>query len=749
MAIKPETAARYHAAGLSVLPAIKAKKRPAIGSWKKWSERLPTDLEVEVWFSNGHDGVCIVAGAVSGNLECIDFDCKAEAYPAWAQKVDAALLNTLVIEKTPSGGKHVLYRSEGKIQGNQKLAQGVRNDKLSTLIETRGEAGLFLCAPTPGYELEQGDFEHLPLISAEARESLLSAARELNEHVADLKPQSPTRGESGAFLTRPGDDFANRGDMRPILLSHGWQFSGHNPDGNELWTRPGKDPRLGHSATLKGGVFFPFSSNASPFEPGRGYNAYQVYALLEHNNDFKAATAALLEKGYGSKEDPCAGVDLSGLLSDCRADGNTQSAPVEEDDTDEPKEDIADPGPIPHELCEIPGFVAELQGYMMRTAPYPNKALAFAGAFAMLAHLSGRKFIDEFGTRPNVYVLSLAASGTGKQHPRSVNVSLAALKGFATEMGDYFASGEGLEDSFLKSPTLFWQVDECDTLFNTMQMKDSRAEMISSMLLRLYSESSSAHIMRAKALQRGQAPSSTCIIQPHLTFLGTAVPKFFYQALSERTMSNGLLARCLVLEAGERGRGNDNCVSEEFPERVLEDVTHLIRIGHEDTLFNEFPKPRVVQMEADARLYLKEIRAEADDLYAKFEKSGNECALSLWARATEKVMKYALVYAISQNVKDPVIKKEAYVWAKKIVFHGTWRMLYQAGIYTYNDEFDRLTKRVLQNVRRHKGRLSYRNLLRVMRLRREDLKSVLETMLARGDLNVEKGPKGGDVFVAK
>lgn len=227
------------------------------------------------------------------------------------------------------------------------------------------------------------------------------------------------------------------------------------------------------------------------------------------------------------------------------------------------------------------------------------------------------------------------------------------------------------------------------------------------------------------------------------------MPKFFYQALSERTMANGLLARCLVLEAGDRGRVNDNCVSEEFPNRVLEDVTQLIRLGHENTLFNEFPKPRVVPMEADAKLYLKDVRAEADDLYAKFEKTGNESALALWARAGEKVMKYALVYAISQNVADPVITKEAYVWAKKIVFHATWRMLYQAGIYTYNDEFDRLTKRVLQNLRRHEGRLSYRNLLRAMRLKREDLKSVLETMLARGDLRVEKGPKGGDVFVVK
>lgn len=280
--------------------------------------------------------------------------------------------------------------------------------------------------------------------------------------------------------------------MRPILTAHGWQFSGQNSDGNELWTRPGKDPRLGHSATLKDGVFFPFSSNAAPFEPGRGYNAYQVYALLEHGNDFKAATAALLEKGYGRKEDPCAGVDISAILSDSPPEMGTPSPSVEEDDDDGERDDIADPGPIPVELFEIPGFVAELQGYMLRTAPYPNKALAFAGAFTMLAHLAGRKYTDEFGSRPNVYVLSLAASGTGKQHPRSVNVSLAALKGFATEMGDYFASGEGLEDAFLKSPTLFWQVDECDTLFNTIQMKDSRAEMISSMLLRLYSESSSA-----------------------------------------------------------------------------------------------------------------------------------------------------------------------------------------------------------------------------------------------------------------
>ena len=752
--IPAETAATYLKAGLSVLPAVKARKRPAVGAWKTWSQRLPTEIEVEAWFSNGHEALCVVAGAVSGNLECIDFDQKAEAYPAWCAKIDSSLLSELVVECTPSGGKHVVYRCAGAVEGNQKLAQGVRNGKIATLVETRGEAGLFLGAPSPGYTLEQGDFAHIPTIPQEAREALLSAARELDEHPAVQEresapapavaaPAPPTAG----FLTRPGDDFASRGDPRPYLQAHGWTLCGTKSDGNELWTRPGKDPRLGHSATLKDGVFFVFSSNAAPFEPNRGYNAYQVFALLKHANDFKAATAALIDMGYGAK-DTTADVDISAILSDTICAESTRSDSSTPEDRDDTADDCADPGPIPDALFDVPGFVSELMGYTLRTAPYPNRALAFAGAFALLGHLAGRKYKDEFDTRPNLYFLSLAASGTGKQHPRGVNVSLAALKGFASEMGDYFASGEGLEDSFLSNPCMFYQIDEADTLFNTVKMKDTRAEMINSMLLRMYSESNSVHIMRKKALQRGQQASSSCIIQPHLTFLGTAVPKFFYASLSERVMANGLLARCLVLEAGKRGEANNNAVAEEFPERVLSDITDLIRIGHENALFSEFPQPRTVPMEAKAKLLLKDVRGEADAMYAKHEQSSNtnECALALWARAAEKVSKFALVRAISANANAPVIKEDDIVWAHTLVFHATRRMLFMAGLYVYDGEFDRQMKRVMQRITAKGGSLSYRNILRFVRMEKDELKRVLETLIARGDLRVEKGARGGDVF---
>ena len=370
--IPVETAAAYLKAGLSVLPAIKARKRPAVGAWKTWSQRLPTDIDVEAWFSNGHEALCVVAGAV---------------------------------------------------EGNQKLAQGLRNGKIATLVETGGEAGLFLCAPSPGYTLEHGDFAHIPTIPLEARKALLSAARELDEHPA-VQPQesapaplvaAPAPASAG-FLTKPGDDFASRGDPRPYLLAHGWTLCGEKSDGNELWTRPGKDSRLGHSATMKDGVFFVFSNNAAPFEPNRGYNAFQVFALLEHANDFKAATAALIDMGYGAK-DTSSDVDISAILADTTGDttaetgvGSTRSEHNTEDDGDDRADRVADPGPIPDALFDVLGFVSELMGYTLRTAPYPNRAIAFAGAFALLGHLAGRKYKDEFDTRPNLYFLSLATS---------------------------------------------------------------------------------------------------------------------------------------------------------------------------------------------------------------------------------------------------------------------------------------------------------------------------------------------------
>ena len=158
---------------------MKDQKRPTV-PWKPYQTRVPTSAEVDAWFANGQTALCILTGKVSGNHELIDFDQGGARFAAWCDGVRTArpgLLERLVISKTQRDGRHAQYRFDGDVSGNLKLAQRKGDDgKVVTLIETRGEGGLYLCAPTSGYEVLQGDLCRLPVITAEERDILLQCA---------------------------------------------------------------------------------------------------------------------------------------------------------------------------------------------------------------------------------------------------------------------------------------------------------------------------------------------------------------------------------------------------------------------------------------------------------------------------------------------------------------------------------------------------------------------------------------------
>lgn len=99
--IEAQKAINYLRAGLSVLPANRAQKRPCLPRWSEFQARLPTEPEVCRWFANRSDAICIVCGKVSGNLEVIDFDNHGELFPKWKESIPGDLLAKLVIEQTP------------------------------------------------------------------------------------------------------------------------------------------------------------------------------------------------------------------------------------------------------------------------------------------------------------------------------------------------------------------------------------------------------------------------------------------------------------------------------------------------------------------------------------------------------------------------------------------------------------------------------------------------------------------------
>jgi len=729
-------------AGICVMPARRAAKRP-VPNWKRYQERLPTRMELEAWFANGHDALCILAGAVSGNVEMIDFDFQGELFDPWMERVPAGLRDRLVVECSQSGGRHVIYRCEVTVCGSIKLAQRrhlvtdddqtftkdgneyiilcgkdyqIRTDEdgtrsvIITLIETRGEGGIFLCAPTAGYELLQGDLADLPVITEEERDVLLMAAWELNEYqpVVDGPGVAPgctsrdvsrSAGEGGSL--RPGDDFNARGDVGAILAARGWvRVTGGS---NEKWRRPGKSN--GWSATFNGDVFYVFSSNAFPFEPNRGYSRFAVYTLLEHDGDYDAAASELGRQGFGERDAiPMVDeVDLSDFMSDPKA-----------------------PGPIPDELLSVPGFIDEVMTYCMETSPYPNRVLAFAGALALQAFLAGRKIRDEFDTRTNIYLLALADSGVGKNRPRQVNREICHQVGLAKCLGDKFASGEGLQDAMHAQPSMLFQTDEIDGVLRTInRAADSRHESIPNTLLSFYTDSNSIVPMRVRA---GQQDSDT-IDQPSLVLLGTAVPQFFYQSLSKEMLTNGFFSRLMILEANERGRGR-RVKKLPLPASIVAvaDCWAKLEPGTGGNLQAFHPEPITVFGSPEAYAAIDEFWALADGNHMTAAEADREAEKTLWSRATERVCKLALIYAASENHYKPHISLASVQWARALVEWQMRRMLWMADRFVSDGEFHEDQQRVIRFLEKNGGMADHSALLRHMHVRVKHLHEVIDSL---------------------
>jgi hypothetical protein len=553
----------------------------------------------------------------------------------------------------------------------------------------------------------------LPVLTEEQRITLLDAAWELNEWAEPVEPPTPPANISD----RPGDEFNRRADPRDVLRRHGWTLV--RGGDNEYWRRPGKAD--GCSATLKDGVFYVFSTNAAPFEPNRAYAPFAVYALLEHGGDFTAAALALSARGYASVGIAGTGnVDLSAFGDG----GHSEREP--------PAPPLPDPGPLPDELLRVPGFVGEVMDYCLATAPYPNPVMAFCGALALQAFLAGRRVRDAGDNRTNIYLLGLAHSAAGKDWPRKVNTRIVHEVGLAECLGDRFASGEGVQDALFVNPCMLFQTDEIDGMLQSInKAKDARHENVMGTLLTMYSASNSVFPMRRKA---GKA-SPGVIDQPNLVIFGTAIPNHYYEALSERMLTNGFFARMVILESRPRCKGQEPRIVD-VPERVIETARWWaeFRPGR-GNLQDWHPVPQVIEATDEAQTLLVETREEAEAEYARAESAGDPVGTTVWGRVSEQARKLALLHAVSADHRTPSIDAAAVRWATRFVLHQTRRMLYMAAGHVAENPFHAECLRLVRKLRESPDRQMARNkLMRLMHCKAADFDQIVGTLLQQGDI---------------
>jgi len=306
------------------------ENKQAIFPWKRYQSEMITNEDLAAQMNDYRaKGVAVICGTISGGLEVIDIDTKYETYPLWdaiKAKIPQPIYKKLHIVQTRSKGYHLYYRCE-EIEGNQKLAQRlptetevINNPQIKSycIIETRGEAGYVVAPPSNGYSIVQ---EGINVITIDERTELFEIMVSFNEIIIEIPIEAHNRPSSKEYGLSPFEDFNKRCDFVALMENNGWKKVRNGGD-RVYFLRPGGTSEQSGNYHKGLGLFIVFSAN-TPFEVSKGYKPAAVYAILEHNGDFKAAARALLNLGYGEKKTLLPN-NIQKKLSDKKQDGATK-----------------------------------------------------------------------------------------------------------------------------------------------------------------------------------------------------------------------------------------------------------------------------------------------------------------------------------------------------------------------------------------------------------------------------------------
>lgn len=285
--------------GFSVLPTLQ-DKRPAIPSWKGLTAR-PMTLEFaeEIFKKKDTAGIGLICGAISGGIECVDFDAHnndiTEIFRQFMADdgIKAIVQNNhIYIEKTPSGGFHILYKFETTETraGSLKLANW---EDGTSMIETRGSNSYVIIAPTPGYETIKGEIIKLTEISLEERNYIIDTARIFTKEEISKTTDQNQNDENHEFVD-PVDwyNFEKADAAKMILRDAGWQYiNTDKKTGIENWRRPGKTDGTSATWNYKFNAFYVFTQSDQNFKALKYYTPFQILTILKFKRNYRHAQA--------------------------------------------------------------------------------------------------------------------------------------------------------------------------------------------------------------------------------------------------------------------------------------------------------------------------------------------------------------------------------------------------------------------------------------------------------------------------
>ena len=533
---------------INFLPVVFGAKRPAVPNWtiyqkERYSEPIPST------FPRG-----VVCGNVSGGLVALDFDNGASVFPAFWSKLSDAIKRNVYVEKTPHG-KHVCFLCADPNR-NEKLARDVDG---SILIETRGEGGFLVVAPSFGYSREsENDLDDLTQLSANDVDALYSLARSFDKYTPENKNVS-RKSKTTSVVDDSADGWLNdlRGPngvnwVKEELQNNGWSFIRETSKG-ELWAHPdASNAQDNHLQLHPDGHLFCYGTSPknAPFDGDKTYSAFDALQLLLNVSAGELKSRYLERFGDAS----ATAIDFSAIVQ--------KAVKIKEVQTPDENGKLIEE--VLNDVKENYPRLEQLRSCAVYRAPRPQKFLALISALQVVSGLAGRKLALEDRWSPNVSFCCVTPQAGGKTRLQSFVQTCLKFNGASLDDNNKIKGLDGcatfglpktspeLINTLLDNPSCVLTVDEFQTRLNAKKARTGSGGYESE-LLSLFKEISTASgtfnfslsvTMRHAIDERRKKGLATTIDAPAVSMFATGTPSIF-KALNGEDINDGLARRIM------------------------------------------------------------------------------------------------------------------------------------------------------------------------------------------------------------
>jgi len=735
------------ALGYHVIPCLPRDKAPgersngrwrALTAWPQFKDRAPTVFEITAWKSWAEANVGIVVGTAIGahRLLVVDIDSHD---PDEVAEIQSAIPSSPMV-KTGAKGCSQFYRapatltSKGyNIKGKRVvdiLASG-RQTVMPPSVHPHGPTYRWLAGPVAAHEL--------PLFD----ETCLERLEDTLEHLGwggDVAEQARV---SRKPLERHDDDpsiwgevnaaaMANMPAWVPALDLYGCRAVHRGGyEAVATWRPSGSGERLEkRKRNLK---IYP--DGIRDFGADVGYSPLDLVCAA-NNWALDDAFRWLKDRLDLSTEPVFVVPETAHILADTAP--KAPETPISEPLTVAPN--IADniaSDELPAHLLNVPGLVGDIAHWITASSRKPQPGLALGAALTLIGTAAGRKFAGPTRSGTHLYVLALAPTGSGKNHPLDqINRVLALV--MSREQGpSQFMSYSSVIKRLERHPLVLCAMDEFGSFLakiNNRKSSSSHEQAISGVLRTAWGCSFSTMTTPEYANE-----PSKVIHSPALSIYGASTQEEFYRSLQGSDVHNGFLNRFLILSTRHRPAECDPSVDAyTLPEPIKVALDRVFYAG------NALANMTAHNVSADAPSHVVPWGPGAQDVYRALGRliESREADESFLARTSEMAVRLATIRAIGIDQDAPVVQAADMAWARDLALWSADRMIAESGRFMSENDKQAEQQMVLNLIEAGgtdgKGRISQAELTRKIRGRLDTnrVKSIIASLI-EGETIVE------------